>query len=33
MVKILMTKLETNKMIEVLIVIELIFLTYTFLSD
>ena len=33
MVKILMTKLETNKMIEVLIVIELIFLTYTFLND
>ena len=33
MVKILMTKLETNKMIEVLIAIELIFLTYTFLND
>ena len=33
MVKILMTKLETNKMIEVLIVIELIFLTYAFLND
>jgi hypothetical protein len=28
-----MTKLEINKMIEILIAIELIFLTCTFLSD